>query len=366
MLPKKIKVQIGIFLLVAFVGVVHVGGRYAGLDRLAGPRGHVVVAQLAESGGLSTHAEVTYRGVPVGRVGELRLTADGVEAQLDIDPDAPPVPADTEAVVANRSAVGEQYVDLRPRTAEGPFLADGSVIRSADTSVPLPPEMLVAHLDSLAASVPQDSLRTVVDELDTAFTGAGPQLRTLLDSAHSFTTAATDHLPQTTDLLAAGRTALDTQRSESEHLLTFGRDLRALAATVRESDPALRAAIAAAPDAARLTAEVVRESGPDLGIVLANLLSTSHIVETRLDGLEQALVTMPPAMAAADSVLPGDGRAHFGLVLNVFNPLVCTRGYGSTVQRPGDDLSPAPANQYAYCAEPPGSPTNVRGAQNVP
>ena len=366
MVPKKVRVQIGAFLLVAFLGVVHVGGQYAGLDRLFGPRGYLVRAQLPDSGGIFTHAEVTYRGVPVGRVGGLRLTDAGVEAELDIDPDAPPIPADTEAVVTNRSAVGEQYVDLRPRTREGPFLADGAVIGSADTAIPIPPEMLLAHLDSLAESVPEDSLRTVVDELDAAFTGTSPHLRTLLDSAHSFTTSATEHLPQTTDLLSAGRTVLDTQRAESEHLLTFSRDLRALAATLRESDPQLRAAVAAAPDAARLTGDLVRESGPDLGVVLANLLTTSQVIETRIDGMEQTLVTLPAAMAAADTILPGDGRAHFGLVLNMFNPLVCTRGYDGTVQRPGDDLTPAPANPHAYCAEPSGSPISVRGAQNAP
>ncbi|MBY8852911.1 MlaD family protein, partial [Saccharothrix sp. MB29] len=66
----------------------------------------------------STGGEVTYRGVPVGRVGPIRLVDRRVEVELRITAGAPPIPADLEAVVANRSAVGEQYVDLRPRGAD--------------------------------------------------------------------------------------------------------------------------------------------------------------------------------------------------------------------------------------------------------
>ncbi len=34
------------------------------------------------------------------------------------------------------SAVGEQYVDLRPRTDSGPYLQDGSVIPADNATIP--------------------------------------------------------------------------------------------------------------------------------------------------------------------------------------------------------------------------------------
>src|SRR5699024_10228762 len=43
----------------------------------------------------------------------------------------------------------------------------------------------------------------------------------------------------------------------------------------------------------------------------------------------------------------------------------CTKGY-DTKQRPATDVSEQRANTSAYCAEPPGSQTGVRGAQNAP
>ena len=40
---------------------------------------------------------------------------------------SPKIPADLEAEVRSVSAVGEQYVDLRPRTDSGPYLQNGAV-----------------------------------------------------------------------------------------------------------------------------------------------------------------------------------------------------------------------------------------------
>ncbi|GAB3910812.1 hypothetical protein GCM10029964_115390 [Kibdelosporangium lantanae] len=52
--------------------------------------------------------------------------------------------------------------------------------------------------------------------------------------------------------------------------------------------------------------------------------------------------------------------------MNIFNPPPCVKGYEKTDRRPGNDVSPAATNDQAYCAEPVGSPINVRGSQNAP
>ena len=130
-------------------------------------------ADLAQSGGIFVGAEVTYRGVTVGKVEGLRLSGDGVlvDARLDRGTE---VPKDTEAVVENRSAVGEQYLDLQPRTlarrrssppaTSSPATAPRS--RSASTSC------------SSTSTTPSHRCRATpssptVDELAKAFKGGG-------------------------------------------------------------------------------------------------------------------------------------------------------------------------------------------------
>ncbi|MEV0682093.1 MlaD family protein [Actinosynnema sp. NPDC050436] len=367
MIPRKIKVQIGAFVLIALLGVSYVGARYAGLGRVFGASGYVVTLQLADSGGVFTNAEVTYRGVTVGRVGQMRLTADGLDVDLNIDSDAPRIPSDLDAVVANRSAVGEQFVDLRPRHGDGPYLAAGATIDKARTRTPPPVDGLLANLDGFAKSVPADSLRTVVDELDEAFNGTGPDLQALLDNTRRFTEAATRHLPQTKALINDGLVVLDTQAAQGSAIRSFSADLRALAEQLKNSDTDLRALIGISPLAAEQVSALLEETGPNLGVVLANLLTTGNILVTRLDGLEQIAVTYPIAVGGGFSVAKGDGTgAHFGLALNVFDPPPCTVGYEGTKIRQGTDTTPVTLNSQAYCALARGSATAVRGAQNAP
>jgi phospholipid/cholesterol/gamma-HCH transport system substrate-binding protein len=365
MLLRGTKVRLFLFALIAVVGIGYVGGTYAGLDRLFWSRGYEVTAQFADSGGIFVNAEVTYRGVAIGRVTELRLSDGGIDVVLDIDDNAPPIPADTKAVVANRSAIGEQYVDLVPDRSGEPHLAEGSVIPRSRTSIPAGPETLLSNLDNLVASVPTDSLRTVVDELDKAFRGTGPALQVLLDSAGSLTETARRHLPQTVSLLSHGRVVLQTQASQSQQIIDYSRNLHLLAEQLKTSDPDLRTLIGTLPQVSIQVTEILRDAGQNLGIIMANLLTTAQITNTRIDGIEQLLVAYPMITATAPGANP-DGTGHLGLVLTFNDPFSCTRGYETTRQRPASDTRDIPPNQNAYCAEPPGSPIGVRGSQNAP
>lgn len=213
MLLRRTKIQLVVFAIISVVAIVYALIRFACLGTVFGSSGYTVKLQLNESGGIFTNAEVTYRGFNVGRVGQLRLTQTGLEADLNIDPSAPRVPSDLDAVIANRSAVGEQYVDLRPKNDQGPYLAGGSVIPAARTTTPVSTDRLLGDLDSLSASVPTDALRKVVDESYDAFRGTGGDLQKLLDTARSFTTTAQQYLPQTVQLLQAAWARCWTRRT---------------------------------------------------------------------------------------------------------------------------------------------------------
>lgn len=359
------RIKLFVFLVIAIVSVAYVGINYAGLDRFLGGRGYAVTVRLADSGGIFVGAEVTYRGVAVGKVASMDLTDRGVSLRLDIESDSRPVPADTRAAIANRSAVGEQYVDLLPTDDSPPYLEEGSVVRQDRTSLPIAPETVLTNLDELVSSVDTGSLRTVVDETYDAFAGAGPELQRLLDSTSSLTDTAIENLPQTRSLLADGRVVLRTQRDQAGRIVELSKGLRTIAARLKGADPALRRVIDQAPQLADEVTSVLDESGNDLGVITANLLTTAKITSSRTDALEELLVTFPVISSFTRSVT-SNGEGHLGFVLNLFDPPSCTRGYETTDQRPANDESEAPPNTQAYCAEPRGSVTSVRGAQNAP
>ncbi|MFB6713385.1 MCE family protein [Streptomyces sp. NPDC056358] len=367
MITLAIRLKNIAFLIIAVLVLGYLGVRYADLGRYIGMRGYyTVTVQLPWTGGLYTHSNVTYRGVSVGRVGPIELTDDGVEAELRIENDAPPVPDSLKAVVANLSAVGEQYVDLRPTRTGGPYLANGSVIDQADTTVPAPVTNVLTSVNDLAGSVDPESLRTVVDEFGTAFEGRGDDLQVLLDTGSDFVQAADDALPVNTRLMADGETVLRTQAEQGKALKGFASGAEQLAAELKGSDNDLRRLIAVAPDATGQISGLLRDLDPSFGVVVANLLTTSEVAVTRQRGLEELLVKLPAVAAAGSSAVDGNG-ARFGMSVTFFEPLPCTAGYGSTLYRSGLDTSAGPPfNSKARCASSPGTGINVRGSANAP
>jgi phospholipid/cholesterol/gamma-HCH transport system substrate-binding protein len=358
------KVQLLVFALITVLGLSYVSARYVGLGRALFGDGYVVTADFPRSGGIFENAEVTYRGVAVGRVDRLRLARDGVHVDLSID-EGVRVPADTTAVVENRSAVGEQYVDLQPRTEGGPFLADGDRITSRENRTPLPTEVLLLNLNRLVESVDKRDLVVVIDELGAAFSGSARDLQRLLDSGDALTREAVDALPETIRLIEDGRTVLATQRKSGSAIKSFSADRADLSDTLRTRDGALRKLRDNGRVASEQMQTLVRTNRAAISALLANLITSGQVTVARLDGLEQVLVTYPDNVAGGYTVVPGDSSSHFGLVLNS-DPHSCTKGYGGTEQRTPGATSDVPANRDARCTEPRGSKTSVRGAQNAP
>ncbi|WP_030746815.1 MCE family protein [Streptomyces griseus] len=367
MITRTVRLKNLAFLVIAVTVLGFVGVRYADLGRHVGIADHYTVrVHLARTGGLFPHSDVTYRGVSVGRVGAIDLTADGVVAELRIKKSAPRIPADARAVVAGLSAVGEQYIDLRPRSDGAPFLADGARVEQSDTEVPAPVTDVLSSMDELTRSVPLDSLRTVVDELGEAFEGHGDDLQVLLDSGSAFVEAADTSLPATTRLIRDGEVVLRTQADESRAIRDFATGARRLAATLKGSDADLRRLLAVTPDAAGQVSGLLDDLDPSLGVVLANLLTTSDIALTRQRGIEELLVKYPAAVSAGASAVD-DGHLNVGMAVTFFKPLPCTSGYGGTRYRNGLDLGTAPAlNTGAACTAPVGSGTAVRGSAHAP
>jgi phospholipid/cholesterol/gamma-HCH transport system substrate-binding protein len=359
------KVQLAAFTLITIVAVSILSANYIGLtERILGG-GPTIQASFAQSGGIFVGSEVTYRGVKVGRVSGLELEKDGVlvEAQLDR---GTKVPKDTKAVVENRSAVGEQYLDLQPRTAKGPMLETGDRIPRKDTAYPIRVDELLLHVDKTVRSVDQDDLRTVVDELGAGFDGAGPDLSRLIDNGDLLTQAAIDALPETVRLIQQSKTVLDTQRDTAPQIKNFATDFANLSETLQKSDTDLRLILDRGVVASKELESLVKDNEADLAVLIANFITIGQVTTSRIDGIEQMFVTYPEVVVGGYTVVPGDGTAHFG-VQTAHDPVVCTKGYEATRRTdPNQTQNLPPLNARAGCTLPRGSASNVRGAQNAP
>ena len=156
----------------------YLGFKYVGLDRLVLGSGYDVAADFKDSGGIFVNAEVTYRGVAVGRVSDMKLDPrrgprrPHHQARRRHDPRR-------HRGVRRHAQRGRRAVraSCSPTSDKGPFLKDGSVIPKSRTGIPVPVEQLMLNLDKLASSIDQEHLRIVVDELGKAFAGSGDDPR---------------------------------------------------------------------------------------------------------------------------------------------------------------------------------------------
>lgn len=367
MITRRTKVQLLVFAVITLLGVSYVGARYAQLDRLLLDRTYTVVAHYDESGGIFAGAEVTYRGVGVGAVERMVLTEDGVDVHLRIEEEHDRIPNDTVALVGNRSAVGEQYVELQPRTDEGPFLADGSEIEEDDTQIPISTTTLLTNLSNTVTSIDRQALRTTIFELGTAFEGTGQSLQRIIDTGNSFIETANDNFDVTTRLLEDGNVVLKGQLASASALRTFARDMSLFTGTMRGSDADLRRLIDVGGASADQVRTFLQENEADMAGLLNNLVTTGEVVVERLDGVRMILIIYPYVVEGGYTVVDKNDQglydAHFGLIMT--EAPLCKRGYESTDRRTPHERGNRPMNTEARCTESP-VVTNSRGAHTAP
>jgi phospholipid/cholesterol/gamma-HCH transport system substrate-binding protein len=369
MITRRTRVQLMVFVVITLLGVSFVGARYARLDRLLFDDSYTVVAHFSDSGGIFAGGEVTYRGVRVGQVEKLELTDDGVDVLLGIQKDYDSIPAETLAVVGNRSAVGEQYVELQPKDDEKPYLADDSEIPVENTRTPIATQTLLTNLSNTVESVDKQALETTVTEMGKAFDGTGEDLGRMIDSGNGFIQAANDNFDITTALIKDSNTVLKGQVASASAIRAFARDFALFSGTLAGSDPDLRKLIDSGSATAIELRTFLEDNQVELGELINNLVTTGEVVVKHLDGIQQVLVLYPYVVEGGFTVVsksPDTGLfdAHFGLILQE-DPKVCTKGYEGTNERPPQDGSNAPMNEDARCTEP-ASESNARGAQHAP
>ena len=374
MLTKFVKIQLIVFAIVGVLAIVYVGANYARMDKLVGIGQYSVIVRMGESsGGIFSNAQVTYRGVPVGRVGNMTLTESGVDVELLLDSDAAKVPTTAVAVFANRSAIGEQFVDLQPTSGNGPYLADNDVI----TEYVLPPVLQDVMTDTIALteSVPVEDLTTVVSELGKAFDGQADNMNRLVDALTKLAQSGHDNLGETISLIQNADVVLATQADQSDEILAWSKGLELITAQLASSDPDVRRLLTNARMTAPQLSTFLQRNGADATTLIHQLGVTMDTIEPASFATGATLAMLSALSAGSHSPAPGDGQIHFGIVLETNNPPTCTRGYEGTKamiaemkkKDPTFDVSydDFPFNRDASCEVPVGNPTAVRGADRA-
>ncbi len=370
MLTRFVRNQLIIFTIASIVGVAVMLFAYMQVPTLLGVGKINVKMELPAAGGLYKFSNVTYRGVQIGKVTDVKLTENGAEATLTLDT-SPKIPADLKAEVRSVSAVGEQYVDLRPRTDSGPFLKDGSVIEKENTAIPQAVGPMLDQVSSLVDSIPEGKISDLLDESFKAFNGAGPDFQSLVDSASKLSSDINGVSDQARGLIDDSEPLLDSQAQTADQIRTWARSLSGVTAQLAQNDPEVRAILQRGPGFAQEVSSLLEQVKPTLPILLANLTTIGQILVTYNPSLEQLLVIFPGIIAAQQSFgLPKNnptGLPSGDFALTISDPPPCTVGFlpPSQWRNPADETV-IDTPDGLYCKLPQDSPISVRGARNYP
>jgi virulence factor Mce-like protein len=370
MLTRFVRTQLIIFTVASVVGVGVMVFAYMQLPTLLGMGRLAVTLELPAGGGLYQFSNVTYRGVQVGKVTSVNLTENGAEAVLSLET-SPKIPADLEAEVRSVSAVGEQYVDLRPRTDSGPYLTDGSRISVRDATIPQPVGPVLDELSSLVDSIPGDRIADLLDEAFKAFNGAGPDFQSLLDSAAKLSTDVRGVSGEARTMVDDARPLLESQAETTDSIRTWARSLAGVTAQLEQNDPEIRTVLERGPGFAQEVSALLEQVKPTLPTLLANLTTVGQVLVTYNRSLEQLIVMFPGIIAAQQSFgLPNKnptGLPFADFALTISDPPPCTVGFLPPSQwRSPEDETSIDTPDGLYCKLPQDSPINVRGARNYP
>ncbi|RKT87944.1 phospholipid/cholesterol/gamma-HCH transport system substrate-binding protein [Saccharopolyspora antimicrobica] len=351
---RLVLAQLALFLVISIACTYYVITNVAGPGALRDPVR--VTVRLPDAASITPSSQVTYRGVVVGTVSEVRIDPGGrgVSVQLALYPGTR-VPADSDAVISMATPLAVQTVDLQPAGNSGPYLRDGSVIEAERTRRPIPLDTLLVHFTELTEQLRPEDVAAVTEALSTGLAGKGPELTRILDNSAILLETAREHRPQLDRLVTGSRELAGS----GDRIRELAAGLRSLTAQIRGHQPRLDRILDTAPGATRRLAELFARNDPATTALLGNLVTTGQIVAVRAPALDQLLISLPEALSGLGSVVHGDTADLY--LIGTQGPICAT----ATERRSPTAVQPREADLDRHC--PADQPDlGQRGAANAP
>ena len=366
MLNPFVRRQLILFTVLSVVALLVLGVYYLQIPSLLGVGRYSLKANLPASGGLYKTANVTYRGITIGKVTDVEPTEQGARATMSID-SRYKIPIDATANVHSVSAVGEQYLDLVAPGNPGKYLSPGQTITHGTVPAEIGPALDAAYRG--LAALPQEKIGLLLTETAQSVGGLGPALQRLVDSTQAIVRDFKTNIRDIDDIIQHSTPILESQVTTGDAIERWSRNLNILAAETAENDGHLRSILSQAAPTADQVNEVFNDVRESLPQTLANLEIVFDLLKRYNRGAEQLLVFLPEGASIAQTVAaPYPNQAALDLGLSINQPPPCLTGFipASEWRSPADTtLAPLPSG--TYCKIPKDTPANeVRGSRNIP
>lgn len=310
MITRRVVVNLVTFavLTVALVG-------YGVFDLLGNPFASTstVSTVLPSASGLAPNFSVTYDGIDVGSVASVGLVRGGARVVMTIDAGAR-VPANVAAKVVIGNALGEQQIELVPRSGgttsglggvasggatargsgstrvlHGPIgrstvadvssarpllLRQGEVLPAAPDSAPATVGIVVGEATAILRAIPAGSLNSLLHQAAVAVAGQADNLKTLASASELFASEMLSYQEQFRSLLANAPPVLNTVTADSAALRQGLAETAAVVSILAAHRDGIVGLLRRGSTAARALNAVVVANRPNLGCLVHDLAAT--------------------------------------------------------------------------------------------
>jgi phospholipid/cholesterol/gamma-HCH transport system substrate-binding protein len=280
-----------------------------------------VVATFPDAGGVFTDQEVTYRGITVGRVGEMKVVDEGVSIELIINGDEK-IPAEgTGARVMFKSAVGEQFVDILPTADKAPYFEDGDTIPIERTSIPVSTQALLSTTQSVLEGVPPEALAGTLDSLAEGLQGEGADIALFIESMADLSEVFAARGPEVIGILRNGTKVGDAFLRSKDDFANALRDLVIVADILRDNTGNIEALMENSNLLSDELLELIQENRGTINQVIKELAEINEFQAADAEHVNRLLNKLPYGLAAAVKAFESKtGLVRFGLVQDTANP----------------------------------------------
>ncbi|MEI7916168.1 MAG: MlaD family protein, partial [Mycobacteriaceae bacterium] len=334
-LTRTVWIQLAILTVVTVVAGSIMAFGFVKIPALLGIGRYTVTVDMPAAGGLYPTSVVTYRGTEVGRVRSVDITETGVRAVLTMNSNTP-VPGDVSANVHSRSAVGEQFLELTPKPAADTAqpLRNGDVIPAGRVQIPADIAKLLDATNRALKAIPQENLRTVVEEANKAVSGLGPELSRIVDGSTALGIDAGKANDSITSLIDQSPPVLDSQVRTADSIATWAARMAAITGQLKATDTAFADLLGKGGPALEEGKALFDRISPTLPVLLANMVSLGDIALAYHASIEQLLVLFPQGTAVMSAIAApnaGTKQAYRGIYLdfnlNLNLPPPCNTGF---------------------------------------
>jgi phospholipid/cholesterol/gamma-HCH transport system substrate-binding protein len=180
---------IAVFAASCVLILVYLWGAFGGNIPLK-PKNYQVTADFPDASNLAVNADVRISGVNVGRViSKTSAPHNTTRVVFDLKPDYAPLPVDAHAMLRQKTAFGEIYVDVTPGDPRKPKLPEGGAISKALISPSVELDEIFRAFDPKT----RDALRTWLQEQAVGLQGRGRDISDAIGDTPGFA-ESTDQL----------------------------------------------------------------------------------------------------------------------------------------------------------------------------